>query len=130
MNYESYFNSRPSRNEPGTHDSGVDGLHNENLFDQNERNDGARVNEATGLPYDNSTTTDETIILETGHIDPNSDVEQDTEEMDVITPNTALDANSDEVMDARTDAWLAEFDVELTSDDIPPGPIETKSFKQ
>lgn len=130
MSKESYFNSKPTEDVPNTYDSGVDGLHMENLFDQDERTDGALVDEATGLPYDNSTTTDETIILETGHIDPNSDVEHDTEEMDIITPNTVLDGDSDKVMDARTDAWLAEFDVQLTSDDIPPEPIETTRFNQ
>ena len=45
------------------------GLHEENLYDEDERkSDGAKYNELTGEPYDNSTETDETLISQMGHI--------------------------------------------------------------
>lgn len=129
MSNESYFNSGGRiKDEPVTHDTDVAGLHEDNLFDQDERSvDGSRYDEATGEPYDNSTATNESAILETGHIDPNTDMKHDTQEMDIVNPDADLNPDSDVVKDARTDAWLVEFDVPLTTYDIPPEPIEDKT---
>lgn len=44
------------------------GLHIDCMFDEDNRiDDGAYINEETGERYDNSTFTDESVILETGH---------------------------------------------------------------
>lgn len=48
-------------------DSGVIGLHEDNLFDEDERSsDGGMYDEASGVRYDNSTLTDETYYGATG----------------------------------------------------------------
>lgn len=49
-----------------TRDTGVDGLHDENLFDEDENAAGDKINAATGLPYDNSTMKDETHMQTSG----------------------------------------------------------------
>jgi hypothetical protein len=74
---------------PTTHDSGVIGLHNTNLFDQDERvSDGALYDEATGEPYDNSTSTDEKYFEgpdSIGHIiDPNGIIPDTPDEVDAF----------------------------------------------
>lgn len=48
-----------------TRDTGVDGLHDENLFDQDENSAGDQIDAATGIRYDNSTMTDEAYFQST-----------------------------------------------------------------
>lgn len=47
-------------------DDGVDGLHADNLFDENGDVYGGIADEGTGLPIDNSTFTDEQAVLKAG----------------------------------------------------------------
>jgi hypothetical protein len=59
---------------PASRDSGSIGVHDETLFDQDERNsDGAAYDESTGLHYRNSGVADEAYFVETGEghiVDP------------------------------------------------------------
>ncbi len=84
---------------PEIYDGGYIGLHQDNLFDQDERVvDGALYDEATGKRYDNSTATDEGLFQDgdgrIGHI--------------IVDPEG--EATEDKEMDEAA-AWLAEYDV-------------------
>lgn len=83
------------------------GLHDENLFDQDERTDGTRIDKATGKPYDNSKSTDEDYFAEGSKrqigriVDLDAPIER--EEMDAAA------------------AWLAEHDVKQLPGQIGDG---------
>lgn len=67
---ESYMSSlgtgKPRKSER-SRDTGTVGLHDTNLFDEDERSsDGAQIDEADGTPYDNSTFTDHGYYTQTG----------------------------------------------------------------
>ena len=47
-------------------DDGVDGLHDDNLFDQDEDGSGALIDPRNGEKIDNSTFTDEQIVINAG----------------------------------------------------------------
>lgn len=49
-----------------TADYGVDGMHDSNLFDQNEDAAGERIDPANGIPYDNSTMIDKSHLQTKG----------------------------------------------------------------
>lgn len=96
--YQSDALSHSTGHVPVSRDSGVIGLHEENLFDEDERSsDGARYDESTGEPYDNSTFTDEQLITEEiGHI------------VDADNPDAYIAVDPEELaLDAAADVWLA-----------------------
>ncbi|MGC1176933.1 MAG: hypothetical protein WA843_02585 [Candidatus Saccharimonadales bacterium] len=88
------------------------GFHNENLFDQDERNDGGRVNEATGNRYDNSTFRDEDLFTDGSKRQVGYVTEDGVGEL----PLEAMDADQmseeQKAIEAYANALLAEHDVE------------------
>ncbi len=106
MSFESYASPGKKGNHddiPETYDTGCDGLHNENLFDQNERSDGALYNEATGEVYDNSTFTDESLFWHEGQpvdgqmgyvFDPLAVSEEEPDDIDQIIADFERDSGS------------------------------------
>jgi len=93
---DSYVGNRYLR----TRDSGVDGLHIENLFDLDERTDGTSINEWTGEQYDNSTETHESPLL-AGYDDSIGQII----DLETLAKEEALPAKPD-----AADLWLAEHD--------------------
>lgn len=90
---------------PVTRDSGVDGLHTENLFDEDERQDGGMYDEGTGRPYDNSSMRDETYLTNVGSgriADPHLEVPESARTSDVLGD---LPEETDEAAQ-----WLAQHD--------------------
>lgn len=90
---------------PKLYDSGYDGMHMDNLFDEDESVFGDRIDPATGLPYDNSTATDEQLFQEgsarqIGHVVTS---ENDARILRSANPEDAA-------AEAAADAWLAQHD--------------------
>lgn len=94
---------------PHLYDSHFDGMHMVNLFDQDESVFGDRIDPGTGVPYDNSTATDEQLFEEGSERQVGRVVDPANDDPTILRSANPEDAEAE----AEADAWLAEHGVDL-----------------